>query len=336
LSASIRLLSRELATLGLDLQSTLREGPRFLQDARLLGALHLELSEQLGADDARAALLQLGFLHGLKDAAGLLRSGFGAETGFASGLPTAPALPLHLSPADPQAPLDLSGGWPERQEAEAVLAALGPAGAPSCHVSAGFTAGWLSGLFDADVLVLEVECAAAGADRCRFVAREAALFESELPARPLLEALPFRALREAVARHLDLHPLPSPEPSARFEPGAPLIHVWGPVMVIPFAGPEESLRALDLIGRDPGAREVRVVVVDLSGALIDDGFGAAALEQILDAVEGWGAEPILTGVSPLSAPVVAELERSHVVVQKDLPEAIAAAFQIADAQRRAS
>jgi hypothetical protein len=31
--------------------------------------------------------------------------------------------------------------------------------------------------------------------------------------------------------------------------------------------------------------------------------------------------------------VVAELERSHAVIHKDLPEAIATAFQIAEAQR---
>ncbi len=115
-----------------------------------------------------------------------------------------------------------------------------------------------------------------------------------------------------------------------------MVHVWGPVMVIPFSGPDESLRALELLGRDPGARQVRVVIVDLSGALIDDGFGASALEQILESIESWGAEPILTGVSPLSAQVVADLERAHLVLQKDLPHAIATGFQIAEAQRRSS
>jgi anti-anti-sigma regulatory factor len=79
-----------------------------------------------------------------------------------------------------------------------------------------------------------------------------------------------------------------------------------------------------------------VVIVDLSGTLIDDGFGAAALEQILGAIEGWGAEPILTGVSPLSAQVVGELESSHLVLHKDLANAIAVGFQIADAQRHVS
>ena len=40
------------------------------------------------------------------------------------------------------------------------------------------------------------------------------------------------------------------------------------------------------------------------------------------------------GVSPLSERVVGELQGSHLVVRKDLPLAIASAFQIAHAQRR--
>ena len=39
------------------------------------------------------------------------------------------------------------------------------------------------------------------------------------------------------------------------------------------------------------------------------------------------------GVSPLAAPSVSELETLHLRRRKDLPEAIAAAFQIAEAQR---
>jgi hypothetical protein len=45
---------------------------------------------------------------------------------------------------------------------------------------------------------------------------------------------------------------------------------------------------------------------------------------------------VLTGVSPLSQPVVEDLERTHLVIHKDLPEAIAAGFQIAQALRRPS
>ena len=335
---SLRVLSEELAVLGLDLQTTLREEPRFLLDACFLGALHLELSEQLGPRDAHAALLQLGFLHGLRDASALVMDGFGPGASFQmSTAPVAARLAIHLQP-NPSGRVDIHGAWPERHEAEAVLASCGPQSSPTCHVSTGYTSGWLTGIYDTDVLVIERACAASGQGRCSFQAKEARawLAEGSPPALASLAALPFGELRDVVAAHLENEaPLHEP-PTDSFEAGAPIVHVWGPVMVIPFAGPDESLRALDLIGRDPGAREVRVVVVDLSGAIIDEGFGAAALEQILDAIEGWGAEPILAGVSPLSEGVIADLEKSHLVVHKDLPGAIAAGFQIAEAQRRSS
>ncbi len=105
-------------------------------------------------------------------------------------------------------------------------------------------------------------------------------------------------------------------------------------MVIPFSGAEEALIALDLVGRDPAAGAVSVVVIDLSGAIVDEAFGAVALEQIVDTVEAWGAETIFAEVSALSEGVVAGLERQPLLIHKQLPQAIAAAFQIAEAQRR--
>jgi len=326
--ARSRQLSQGLAVLGLDLEALLQQEPRLLLDAEFLGSLHAELAERLAPDEARAALLQLGFLHGLRDALVVLRSGFAPLEPAARG-PASTRLAIRLAP--PGSDPSFAGSWPEGLEARAVGASPHEAAAPCCHVSAGYTSGWLSGILDADVLALEQRCRTAGHDACRFLAREAGAWGDE--GREGLDALPFDALRELAARHL-----PAPEESElagdRFEAGSPVIHVWGPVMILPFAGADECLRSLDLIGRDPGARAVRVVVVDLAGAVIDEGFGAASLEQVLDAVAGWGAEPILTGISPLSEPAVTDFEKTHLVIRKDLPEAIAAAFQIADAQRR--
>jgi hypothetical protein len=105
-------------------------------------------------------------------------------------------------------------------------------------------------------------------------------------------------------------------------------------MVIPFCGPDEALQALDLIGRDPSARQVSVVVVDLSGAILDEAFGAMALEQLIEGVEALGAEIVVAGVGELSAPVVAGLSSPPLLVVKELNSAIATAFQVASAQRR--
>jgi anti-anti-sigma regulatory factor len=333
------LQSPALAALGLDLESTLNEEPRFLLDVCFLGALHAELVEHLGRDEAQATLLQLGLLHGLRDAALVLRAGFGhSALELPAGSPATPRLAIRFAPrpAGRADRLEIRGSWPERNEAEAYLATIGRGDSPTCFVSSGYTSGWLSGILEADLLALEVGCSATGDASCHFIAREKGAWRDASDPRvsQLLDWLPFAAFRQVVAKHLESWP--EPDRRDAFEAGAPVVHVWGPVMVIPFSSPEESLRALELIGRDPGAREVRVVIVDLTGAIIDEGFGAVALEQILDAVESWGAEPLLAGVSPLSARALEDLESTHLVIHKDLPEAIAAAFQIAELQRAAS
>ena len=333
------LRSPALAALGLDLESTLNEEPHFLLDVCFLGALHSELVEHLGRDEAHATLLQLGLLHGLRDASLVLRAGFGGSPlELPVESPATPRLAIRFAPnpASPADRFEIRGSWPERHEAEAYVTAVGSGNDPICYVSSGYTSGWLSGIFDLDVLALEAECSARGDSACQFVARETAAWSetSDPRASRLLGSLPFPAFRQLVTRHLESRPVP--DRGDAFEAGAAVIHVWGPVMVIPFSGPEESLRALELIGRDPGARDVRVVIVDLSGAIIDEGFGAVALEQILDAIEGWGAETILAGISPLSGRVLEDLETTHLVIHKDLPEAIAAGFQIAELHRVAS
>jgi len=327
-----RSLAQELAKLGLDLDGLLAREPRLLLDAEFLGTLHLELAERIGAEGARATLFQLGFLHGLVDALAVLRTGFAPLEPPGQGKVAATRLAIRFAP--PHGRPEWSGSWPEALEVRA-LGASGERAAPACHASAGYTSGWLSGVLDADVLALEESCRCAGAAECGFLAREAEAWRASGDARALwaLDALSYPALRELAARHLP-EDVEAAERGERYEPGSPVIHVWGPVMVLPFAGTDECLRSLELLGRDPGARSVRVVIVDLSGAVIDDGFGAASLEQVLDAVEGWGAEPLLTGISPLSERAVADLEKTHLVIRKDLPEAIASAFQIADAQRR--
>ena len=90
---------------------------------------------------------------------------------------------------------------------------------------------------------------------------------------------------------------------------------------------------MELIGHDPSASAVSVIVLDLTGAVIDDAFGAATLERIVDSVESWGADVVFAGLSPLAETVVETLEHQPLMVRKDLHSAIAAAFQITESQR---
>jgi hypothetical protein len=323
-----------LADLDFDPDASLLREPGVLLDPNFLGALHAEFEQDLGPDGARIALLQIGFLQGLRDALRVTADAFSTDPGRAGSQLTPPLVLRYRTHRCPAAPgvLEIHGFWPERSEAAARLSQLGPSTEPSCSLSAGYTSGWLSGTLDADMLALETSCCATGEEACAFVAREAEVWRAagSRRAEALLDALPFEAFRELV--RAGCREAAEPEPS-RFDPEAAVVHIWGPVMVIPFAGADEALRAVDLIGRDPGARQVSVVVLDLNGAVVDDAFGALALEQIVETAEAWGAETIFAGLSPLSESVVAQLERQPLLIHKDVEQAIATAFQISRAQR---
>jgi len=346
-----------LASLRFDPDAILLRDPGLLLDRRFLGALHAELLEETEASEADIALLQMGFLHGLQDAFEAVETTFaeGAGAGpMTSALPSiAPPLAIRMrvevggdGSKEQRASIAVAGCWPERHEAAGVLEVVGQPDRAICFLSAGYTSGWLSGTFEVDMLAIESDCSACGADVCSFIAREAAVWRAsgDPTARSLLDALPFDALRRFVQCNRDALRDAKRDfggqqenfSQFRGESGQleSVVHIWGPVMVIPFASGDEALKAVDLLGRDPAARQVSVVVVDLSNAVIDDAFGAVALEQTLDLIEAWGAEAIFAGTTPMSEPAVADLERQPTFILKDLPAAIAVAFQIADAQRR--
>ena len=334
-----------LGELGFDPEAVLERDSRILLDPAFLATLHAELAGELRPEEQRAALLQMGFLHGLQDVTRALASP--PERGcHQTGPALAPPLrmPLRSTTDATEVPgtIRVEGTWPDHHEATAHLSAVGAGDDPVCHLSAGYTSGWLSGAFDADLVAVEVECSATGRDTCRFEAREVDDWQRDPVAGALenLAALPFetfRALvRERLARETGRELPAEAEELAGMEPGAAAVHIWGPVMVLPYAGPDETLQAIDLLARDPGAAEVTVIVLDLGGAIVDEAFGAMSLEQLVQTAEAWGAETIFVAPSAISEPVIAELEHPPLLVLKDLEPAIALAFQIARSQRRVS
>jgi hypothetical protein len=326
-----------LAAIGLGPQSLLLSEPKLFLEVGFLGALIAQLEQELGLEAAARVLFQIGLLHGMRDADRVLQAGFSQAPAHGAPSPTCTSTPLRIQIAPghrgaPAAGRVIVGSWPDGHEARARLGRLGAHGHASCHLSAGYTSGWLSGTQDLDVLACESECSNQGARVCRFEARELAEWrEPDVPAAiaPLL-ALPFASFRELACER--------PAAAARLAAGAldaaePAVHVWGPVMVLPFTNADQALATAAMLGRESGTAGVRVVVVDLRGEVLDDGFDAAGLEQLLEVVEAWGADVVLTGVSPLSEEVVCGLEATHLLIRKNLPEAIASAFQIAEAQR---
>jgi hypothetical protein len=323
--------------LGIDPEAVLIRESGLLLGTQFMGALHAELQSELGPAAAALILMQIGFLHGLRDSTQVLAESFEPRAGSAVSSVAPLALDLRSNPqAQPSGAIEMFGSWPERHEAAARVRALDPDHGRDCAISSGYTSGWLSGMLDANMLALETTCSARGGDACRFLAREADVWRVSQHSRALsaLAALPFDELRAAVSLHAEGVPLADDPHPEGVDPDQAVIHIWGPVMVIPYTSPDEAMRAVELIGRDPGAAAVSVIVIDLTGAVIDEAFGAAALERIVESIETWGAEAVFAGVSPLSARAVNDLDRQPLLVEKDLNEAIAAAFQIAESQRR--
>jgi hypothetical protein len=310
----------------LDPEAVLDRDSRVLLDPVFLEALHRELLSAGDAALARGELLRMGFLHGMQDA---LR----AQAASRDGEPWVPPLAIRCRSFPADGAFEVRGSWPERREADARTDA---GGVGCCAFSAGYTSGWLSGMLDADWIAVEDECGGATRERCRFVAREASRWRDGESGRTAADSIPFLAFRGLVrARHArtGMADLFADDPGS-IDRDAACVHIWGPVMVIPFGGTEEGLRALDLIGRDPAAADVSVVIVHLGFAILDEAFGALALEQIIQQAESWGAETLIAEPSPLSTDVLAGLDHPPLLVVKDLEQAVVTAFQIAWSQRR--
>lgn len=331
---SARLEPDTLSALGLGPDAPLMNDPKLFVDARFLGSLMVEIDAELGPVTAAQALFQIGAAHGVREARrAIAGSGSDARGGAAGSSPCmAPALVMTLAPLPGEGcGVGFEGEWPEAHEAEARLSRLGRSERPSCALSAGYTSGWLSELHDLDIVAVETACAAEGAPTCRFRALERASWLATGEAAE--EALPEIDRRALAERAQDAYASSAESAAAELDPRDEAVHIWGPVMVLPFTRPEDALATVGLLGRDPNTAGVRVVVVDLRGQPLDPGFGTELLAQTLEAIDAWGAEAILTGVCTLSGPLVAELAGHHLLADKDLPEAVASAFQIAEALR---
>lgn len=339
-----------LTALGFGPDTVLMNDPKLFMDGRFLASLLVELDDELGANQSALALFQIGLLHGMRDAAracGADPNAWSESETQSSPETTSLVMPWTIQPGEctDQEGREhnlyesvIKGTWPERHEAVARCSRLGPGDAPSCFLSAGYTSGWLSTALNRPLIAREIECAAQGQDECRYEVLEADTWieRGDPLISWLIEAVPFEAFRKiAVSPRVERQSKPpvAGTVDGEFDRSQAVVHIWGPVMVIPFTTLDEALGTVEMLGRDPGIHEIRTVVVDLRDRPLDEGFGAAALEQVLETIESWNAQSVVTGIGPEAEAAMASLESSHLILRKDLSEAIATAFQIADAQR---
>ncbi|MAI78648.1 MAG: hypothetical protein CL917_06900 [Deltaproteobacteria bacterium] len=308
----------ELEDLGLGPDSVLMNDPKLLHERSFLGLLMAELDQELGAESSQKALFRIGACHGLRDARNVWQVPDICEGDRSSNTDRKiPHLDMRLLPdSKKQNPSEYRGLWPDHHEAHARLEKISKSERPSCFMSVGYTSGWLSGAYGRDFVVTEESCLAAGDASCSFHAVASPHQEdSKASPAPLISKVP------SVESSSNTYPSPAKD----------AIHIWGPVMVLPCSDPTESLFTLQKLLEDNSLNEIRVILLDLKNTLMTFGATVHPIEDVFDAIGFWGPEIILTGVSPETRRNLKPANRPLLIGPNRLREAIAMAFQVAEA-----
>lgn len=306
-----------------------------LEDPEHLAALRDEIYSTHG-DNAPATLYALGFVEGMTDGLRVAR-GFAADELYPCL--AGPGLPLLFVPeAEKDDMVRITGTLENSLEARIHRAQGLCANEPSCHLSAGYAAGWYGEILRERLIVKEVECMANGGARCRFVAHT--LEEWQAACDPwieqLLSRIDFPSLRAAatsrpaaLSGEFDADE-PEGDMFGGFDPMSPAVHVWGPVMVLPYSGAADGEAAIEMVSADLGTDRIEIVVVDVTGVRIES-VEADGLARFLDHLERLRIEAVLVGLSPEAQPLFQDqgCGLAMPMLARDISEGIAFAFQLA-------
>ena len=308
--------------------------PRAFSDPEALARLREYTLEAAGPQDAPALLYRIGFDRGWADGSAVAHNF--SRWGIVAPRFAGPALPLLFLPSEGDVPTEFGGKIHGSVEAAVHRAVCPHLEGPACHLSAGYAAGWYSAILHDTILVFEDRCEAQGEPFCHFEAR---------PCRSWIEAGDPRA--PALLHYLD-----PPDPAAHreeesddlpsdgaflggFDPLSPAVHVWGPIMVLPYSGVEDAGCALETVQEDIGPDALRVVIVDVTGVHLAP-IEACGVLDLVSRLESQGIDVLVAGVRSghegfLGADPTSP--EGPVIVQ-DLTEGIVRAFQIASVAER--
>ena len=305
-----------------------------LENAQTLSLLRRQVFETVGPTDGRGILYSLSFCEGMIDGLRVMRGYSSAAAPRPDTLGT--LLPLVFRPEGGVLESQFGGSLVRSIEAGLHRCEYASASGPVCFVSQGYAAGWYSAILGKTILVREISCTACGQARCRFEARPAEdwLAEGSSWARELLPFLDLDTIHErAEQRGQELkEETKEGDMLGNFDPMSPAVHVWGPVMILPYSGPDDGVVALESIREDVGRDQIRVVVVDTTGAVIDP-IEAIGLTRLLDALESRGVETVMVGIGERAALYFQARDggQGAPLMAADISEAIALGFQISQA-----
>jgi hypothetical protein len=297
----------------------------------LLSELRWDVFQSVGARYGHGVLYGIGFTEGLIDALRVTRTFHGSAEAVAQL--AGPALPLLFDPQPGRGHGCLTGRLREPLEARLHLERFGASEDPICFVTAGYAAGWYTELLGLTVLVREHGCCGRGDAACSFEARPLEHWNDDAVIGELIPYLDVNALRERAQASLPDER--SAESAAEgdlfgsFDPQSPAVHVWGPVMILPYSGADDSAAAIETIVGDVGAGQVRVVIVDVLGMHLEP-LELAGLSQVLTYLRAHEMESILVGMPPRDTQRMGRALDSTLCVD-DMQQGIALGFQMVHA-----
>jgi hypothetical protein len=298
--------------------------PEAFSDAEAFEQLRRYAVDAAGPREAPALLYRIGFDRGWADGR-FVAEAFGAQGVRAPRL-AGPVLPLLFVPGEGRMPDDFGGALHDSIEAAIELKWTGGSDATACHLTAGYASGWFTAILREPILVIEEQCEGQGAAHCRFRGRPHEIWTAAGDPR----ALDLARYLEPVDPNLDTEPADEAEGMlGGFDPLSPAVHVWGPVMVLPYAGVGDAGAALEAVQADLGEDMVRVVVVDVTGVRLDAAEICGLLELVAR-LEGRGLDVLIAGVARGDRTLGDSSARLQApLTVRDLSEGIARAFQIA-------
>ena len=310
------------------------EPPCPFEDVGALDELRRNVFESVGFPWAVGILYGIGMARGLTD-------GLRATQSFGVGLSSQPALagagiPMIFTPERGRLPRHIAGSLRHCMEARVHARSYPQTHDPICFISAGYAAGWYSALLDGFYLVRETSCSAQASGpsnhACHFAAEPASalLARGDVWATELLPYRDYEQLRGAALEQLgECGEGEDGDMLGAFDAMSPAVHVWGPVMVLPFSGARDSSAAVRAILEDVGNGQIRAAVVDLTGVRTDAGQ-ASGLLHLIDELEACGLETVVVGLRPADQRAWLDQQQSLSLPLSaaDITGGIALAFQL--------
>ncbi len=297
----------------------------------LLSELRWDVFQSVGARYGQGVLYGIGFTEGLIDALRVTRT-FQSSIDPIAQL-AGPALPLLFEPQPGRSMGCFVGEVRDPLEARLHVERFGLTQDPICFVTAGYAAGWYTELLGQTILVRETSCRACGDETCSFEARPLEAWSGDRVIGELIPYLDVRALRERAQASVPEEREPDSGAEGNlfgsFDPRSPAVHVWGPVMILPYSGADDSAAAIETIMGDVGADQVRVVIVDVLGMRLDP-LELAGLSQVLTYVRAHEMESILVGMPRRETQRMGRALDSTLCVD-DMQQGIALGFQMVHA-----